>query len=153
MSATANETSAAANSLLADSMKRGATSTPWACPPGADSSAIRAVVSPKPQPTSSAFAPGGGGNSSSAFSPWFASPPTMTSRYSTNRSKSGPSQASVAAALAFVAISAPTLFDAEAVKQAFVAAPALAHAHAQVEEHAPAQQGLHLLARATADVA
>src|SRR4051794_21403231 len=45
------------------------------------------------------------------------------------------------------------LLDAEAVEQAFVAAPALAHAHAQVEEDAAAEQRLHLLARGAADVA
>src|SRR3954453_22219019 len=48
---------------------------------------------------------------------------------------------------------AATLFDAEAVEEAFVAPPALADAHPQVEEDAAAEQRLHLLARALADVA
>src|SRR5690242_10363810 len=77
----------------------------------------------------------------------------MMSRYSTKRSNSGPSQASVASALAFAAIAAATLFDAEAVEKAFVAAPALAHPHPKVEEDAAAEQRLHLLAGAAADVA
>src|SRR3954453_17831533 len=77
----------------------------------------------------------------------------MMARYSTNRSNSGPSHASVASALAFVAIAAATLFDAEAVEKAFVAAPALAHPHPQVEEDAAAHQRRHLLAGPAADVA
>src|SRR3954452_5777589 len=77
----------------------------------------------------------------------------MMSRYSTNRWNSGPSHASVASALAFAAIAAATLFDAEAVEKAFVAAPALAHPHPQVEEDAAAEQRLHLLAGGAADVA
>src|SRR3954453_8918374 len=77
----------------------------------------------------------------------------MMARYSTNRWNSGPSHASVASALAFAAIAAATLFDAEAVEEAFVAAPALAHPHPQVEEDAVAEQRLHLLAGTAADVA
>src|SRR5947208_3819601 len=79
----------------------------------------------------------------------------MTSRYSTKRSNSGPSQASVASAFAFafVAIVRATLFDAQPVQEAFVAAPALPHADAKVEEDAAAEQRLHLLARTGAHVA
>src|SRR3954470_7721789 len=77
----------------------------------------------------------------------------MMSRYSTKRSNSGPSHASVASALALVTIAAATLFDTEAVEQAFVAPPALAHPHPKAEEDAAAEQRLHLLAGAAADIA
>src|SRR5215212_11336133 len=71
----------------------------------------------------------------------------------TKRSNSGPSHAAVASAFALVVIAGANLFDAEPVKQALVAAPALAHAHAQVEEDLAPEQGFHLLARAAAHVA
>src|SRR4051794_4451929 len=92
-------TPASAASCSAAATKRGATSTPTASPVGPTSPAIRCVVSPKPQPTSSTRCPGRGGNRRSAASPCSPRPVMRISRNWTKRSKSGPSQATVVSSL------------------------------------------------------
>src|SRR4051794_39897009 len=91
---------ASAVSRVAISMKRGAASSPTASPCGPTMPAIRCVVSPNPQPRSSTRSPGWGGSARSAASPCRPSPSTSRWRKATKRSKRGPSQASIASALA-----------------------------------------------------
>src|SRR3954447_14487568 len=81
-------------------MKRSAASTPRTDPSWPTSSAMRWLVSPKPQPMSSARSLGRGGWSARACSPCAPRPLTRTSRYWTKRSNSTPFQASIASALA-----------------------------------------------------